>query len=192
MPSAFDVAAFIERELGPQPRTKLQKLAYYAQAWSLVWDGRPLFPQVIKAWTLGPVSPELWHGYPGRNQGNPGALTPEDAATVRAVLDAYGHLTADELIKLSHSEVPWRAARQGLAPHERGAVAISHEAMRAYYAQAVEPGRKQVPDAVRSGVRFLLSIPEDELESLTADSDVPLDAALDWIERGGDPPWDES
>lgn len=28
---------------------------YYAQAWSLVWDEKPLFPERIEAWVNGPV-----------------------------------------------------------------------------------------------------------------------------------------
>ncbi len=39
---------------------KLQKLVYYCQAWSLVWDDNILFPEEIQAWTDGPVCPALY------------------------------------------------------------------------------------------------------------------------------------
>ena len=29
---------------------KLQKLVYYSQAWSLIWDEKPLFEEEIEAW----------------------------------------------------------------------------------------------------------------------------------------------
>ena len=44
---------------------KLQKLIYYSQAWSLVWDDEPLFPERIEAWINGPVVPELYERHKG-------------------------------------------------------------------------------------------------------------------------------
>ena len=35
----FDVAAYILEKIGSMTTMKLQKLVYYSQAWSLVWDG---------------------------------------------------------------------------------------------------------------------------------------------------------
>jgi len=42
------------------PTMKLHKLVCYAQAWSLVWDERPLFEDPIEAWANGPVAPALY------------------------------------------------------------------------------------------------------------------------------------
>src|SRR5689334_14747494 len=39
---------------------KLQKLCYYAQAWSLALDGKPLFGERIEAWAHGPAIPALY------------------------------------------------------------------------------------------------------------------------------------
>ena len=44
MASVHDVAAFILADLGWVGAMKLQKLVYYAQAWSLVWDEQPHIP----------------------------------------------------------------------------------------------------------------------------------------------------
>ena len=61
--TVFDVAAYI---LANQPKSrpitawKLQKLVYYCQAWSLVWDEQPLFKEKILAWANGPVVKELY------------------------------------------------------------------------------------------------------------------------------------
>jgi uncharacterized phage-associated protein len=44
---------------------KLHKLLYYAQAWHLVWEGEPLFPEQIEAWAGGPVIPELYKFHKG-------------------------------------------------------------------------------------------------------------------------------
>ena len=43
MASVFDVAKYILHKLGTVTTWKLQKLVYYCQAWSLVWDDEPLF-----------------------------------------------------------------------------------------------------------------------------------------------------
>lgn len=44
MTSIFDVAAYVLDKLGVMTTMKLEKLCYYSQAWSLVWDERRLFP----------------------------------------------------------------------------------------------------------------------------------------------------
>lgn len=50
MATVFDVAAYILEKKGEMTAWKLQKLVYYSQAWSLVWDQRPLFAERIEAW----------------------------------------------------------------------------------------------------------------------------------------------
>ena len=60
MVSAHDVAAYILEEHGPLSAMKLQKLVYYSQAWSLVWDDRQLFREAVEAWANGPVVRELY------------------------------------------------------------------------------------------------------------------------------------
>jgi uncharacterized phage-associated protein len=58
--SVLDIAEFILLKLGPMPSMKLQKLVYYCQAWSLVWDDRALFKEKIRAKNNGPVCPILY------------------------------------------------------------------------------------------------------------------------------------
>ena len=43
MADVFDVAAYILKKKKALTSMKLQKLVFYAQAWSLVWDEKPLF-----------------------------------------------------------------------------------------------------------------------------------------------------
>ena len=45
MASVSDVAAYILQQQGAMTTWKLQKLIYYSQAWSLVWDDDALFPE---------------------------------------------------------------------------------------------------------------------------------------------------
>nr|WP_296476513.1 type II toxin-antitoxin system antitoxin SocA domain-containing protein [uncultured Acetatifactor sp.] len=39
---------------------KLQKLCYYARAWTLVWDDAPLFEEDFQAWANGLVCPNCF------------------------------------------------------------------------------------------------------------------------------------
>ncbi len=138
MVSAHDAAAYILQKLGPMTAMKLQKLVYYCQAWSLVWDEKPLFRQSIEAWANGPVVPELYESHRGKFKicewkGHPGALSKPQRDTAKAVLNFYGHRTSQWLSDLTHQESPWREARAGLPPGVRGCAEITHAAMAEYY-----------------------------------------------------------
>jgi uncharacterized phage-associated protein len=65
MADVFDVAGYILQQKGQVTTWKLQKLVYYSQAWSLVWDERPLFQERIEAWANGPVCPDLYQVHRG-------------------------------------------------------------------------------------------------------------------------------
>lgn len=65
MANVFDVAKYILHKKGPMTTMKLQKLVYYCQAWSLVWDGKPIFEEKIQAWASGPVVRELYNEHRG-------------------------------------------------------------------------------------------------------------------------------
>lgn len=61
-----NVARYIlERKGGHMSTMKLQKLVYYTQAWSLVWDEKPLFDSRIEAWANGPIIPDLYDQHRG-------------------------------------------------------------------------------------------------------------------------------
>lgn len=138
MAHVSDVAAYILEQHGPVTAWKLQKLVYYSQAWSLVWDERPIFDQPIEAWANGPVCPDLYQLHRGQFQvteipGNSGALDEDAKETVDAVLKYYGGKSAQWLRDLTHVEAPWRDARGDLPPGANSNVVIEHDAIAAYY-----------------------------------------------------------
>jgi len=139
MASVFDVAAYILKHAGSMTAMKLEKLVYYSQAWSLVWDEAPIFEDRIEAWANGPVAPVLYDWHRGLYQliscsrGNPDALTGSQQETVDAIIDSYADKSSQWLSDLTHSEDPWRDARAGLAPGQRGNREISHSSMAEYY-----------------------------------------------------------
>lgn len=139
MANVFDVSAYILKKQGPVTAMKLQKLAYYAQAWSLVWDEEPLFDEKIEAWANGPVCPDLYTAHRGEftitqeRKGNAAALSKAACETIDAVLRTYGDKSAPWLSDLTHKEAPWSDARKGLPDGMRSNVEITHAAMAEYY-----------------------------------------------------------
>lgn len=137
--SVFDVAAYILGKLGTITTIKLQKLVYYCQAWSLVWDEESLFDEKIEAWVNGPVVRDLYAFHRGMFQissipiGIPGHLSKKQKETIDAVIDFYGKKSGQELVEISHLEKPWIEARKGLNWDERGENVISNESMADYY-----------------------------------------------------------
>ncbi|HZL26606.1 MAG TPA: type II toxin-antitoxin system antitoxin SocA domain-containing protein [Acidobacteriaceae bacterium] len=130
---------YLSEEYWPLSAMKLQKLVYYAQAWSLVWEDRPLFRARIEAWANGPVTPELCRHHRGTFQvaawplGNPGNLAKEERTTVDAIVKFYGDRSPQWLSDLTHMETPWIEARRGLGPSEAGTNEITLASMAEYY-----------------------------------------------------------
>lgn len=115
MPSALDVAQFILEQRGPMTTMKLQKLVYYSQVWSVVWDDDALFPEPIEAWRNGPVVRDLWEATRGQFRvskvaGNASNVGPQHHETMKRVLDFYGPRDAQWLSDLTHMEAPWKEA----------------------------------------------------------------------------------
>ncbi len=139
MASALDVAQYILDQQGPMTTMKMQKLVYYCQAWSLVWDGKPIFSEDIQAWASGPVVRELYQAHKGaflidRLQGaNVENLSTEARETTDAVLRAYGDKSPQWLIDLTHKETPWNEARQGLPDGQNSENEITLASMSKYY-----------------------------------------------------------
>lgn len=140
MSNVFDVAKYILEQNGEMSTMKLQKLCYYAQAWSLVWDDKPLFDEDFQAWANGPVCPELFRKTKGRfsvtandEDGGDNDLTDNQKETIDVVLNYYGNHDAQWLSQLTHLEEPWNDARIGIPPGIGCSNIITKESMAMYY-----------------------------------------------------------
>jgi len=118
--SVFDVVKYILKKRGSVTAMKLQKLVYYCQAWSLVWDEKPLFKEKIEAWANGPVVRELFSAYKGEykvsscSKGKISNLESFQKETIDSVLKYYGDKSPQWLSDLTHMEKPWKKARRGI------------------------------------------------------------------------------
>lgn len=132
--------ARVDREAGDSiTHLKLQKLVYYAQAWSMVLLGSPLFEEDFQAWAHGPVLRSLFDRFNGsgwdsldRPDKTP-KVDVETGALLEEVFRVYGQYEAKVLERLTHSEAPWIEARGGCSPEERCTTAIPKETMWAFY-----------------------------------------------------------
>ena len=139
--TAFDVANISLKNKGVMSAMKLQKLVYYSQAWSLVWDDTPLFNNKIEAWANGPVIPDLYHKHKGQyhvttadfSSYATNGLTASQKESIDVVLDAYGKKSAQWLSDQTHTEAPWLKARKSLSDADRGDQEITLESMAEYY-----------------------------------------------------------
>ena len=128
--------------------SKLQKLVYYAYAWSIALLNEDvddlsfrLFDSRFEAWIHGPTVPELYYkykNYEGYNIPQNDSFNPDIFSTeVRDILDqvwiVYGKYTHIQLELMVHQEDPWLNARGKLAPWQASVSPISDYDIFVYY-----------------------------------------------------------
>lgn len=149
--SALAVAEYFLNKANSEKKSitnkKLQKLVYYAQAWSLVLTGKRLFSDKIEAWVHGPAVKSLYVVY--KKFGFSAINKVADAEVIKTIpkkskdmLDniwsVYGKFDANYLEMLTHSETPWRDARMGLSGAENSDREISLDSMKVFYSEKLK------------------------------------------------------
>jgi uncharacterized phage-associated protein len=139
-PSAtiFDLAAAILAETGEIATMRLHKLAFYAQAWHMVWDEELLVHADFFAWGSGPVNPELHASHRGvflisEVPGDPSVFTEDQLESIHEVVRCYGGLRAFVLSGIVKNEAPWQDAWAGTESGKKGRL-IEGKAMLEFYA----------------------------------------------------------
>ena len=142
----FDAAIwFVEQNGGYITSKKMQKLCYYAQAWSYVILERALFNGEFQAWVHGPVNKELWDAFKDisyrqitvsdfkERMINTTSFDDTEVSLLERVWETYGEFEGYQLEALTHEETPWKEQRTGLAPDQPGYNVISPASMHDYY-----------------------------------------------------------
>lgn len=184
--SVHDVAAYVLAQLGQMGTMKLQKLIYYCQAWSVVWDERPLFDETIEAWEHGPVVRELYAQH--RRQpfvaslpkGDATTLDADQRATIDAVLRVYGHRTDWWLRRLTHAERPWVDADHNQI--------ISVDELATYYSR-LRTSHREIPVEVVRGFDAIATLPDEALAGVVADDATEIEGLEEWLATGAGDPW---
>ena len=143
MANIFNVARYILQKQGNMSTWKLQKLCYYAQAWSLAWTEQPLFEEDFQAWANGPVAPVLFAQHRGKfsvsesdfpsNLESLPNLTEDEKDTINKVLEFYGKFEPYELREQTHSEQPWKIAIGDTPDGASSSNLISKDSMGDFY-----------------------------------------------------------
>ncbi|WEV67364.1 DUF4065 domain-containing protein [Bifidobacterium sp. ESL0769] len=142
MADIVDVAKHILERCGRETTMKLQKLAFYSQAYSLASSGKPLFESDFEAWANGPAAPDLFRQHRGYFSitakdfpGNSGNLTATERRQTGFIIAQFDRMSGNELSRKTHSEAPWKTARGGLPPTARSKTIISKDSIRTFYSQ---------------------------------------------------------
>jgi uncharacterized phage-associated protein len=165
---ANDIASWFVRysadELGaPVDPMSLEKLIYYAQAFHLVLEGEPLFPDEIQAWKWGPVIPGVYKQYASYGadpiilplDGDAAALGKGTEKFLTEIVEFFCRHTAANLSRATHSEQPWIDA---IGSSDN---AVSQSSLRQFYGSLIEDG-----ECALSRLELLDSIPEPRWSSL--------------------------
>lgn len=104
---------------------KLQELVYYTQGWSNALLKKPIIDTDFQAWANGAVSIDLlreYHSY-GETQipQNKNYVNQINDDSIEDLLESvwitYGDKNANELVALTHRELPWMIARCNGKPY---------------------------------------------------------------------------
>lgn len=142
---------FLYKGEGKISPNKLQKLVYYAYAWTLtllndsqdVLKNRLFDDARFEAWVHGPVIHELYneyakYGFSDISEYRDKPIFTEDAEDIlNQVWDVYGGYSADQLESMTRQELPWKNARKGLSPLDSSSNLISDEDIYICYIQRV-------------------------------------------------------
>ncbi|SDW87815.1 Panacea domain-containing protein [Thiocapsa roseopersicina] len=143
---AIDIAFWfinsIDRESGDSiSPLKLQKLLYFAEAWTLVLLNRELLQENFEAWAHGPVVRSVYHEFkayswasiPPQERESETEIDPDTENVLRQVLDVYGEFSAKTLENMTHADAPWIEARGSLSPEARCTNRINKARMKEHF-----------------------------------------------------------
>lgn len=104
---------------------KVMKLLYYVQGVYLVLYNKRAFDEDIYAWRYGPVIKSVHYEYKGKRSIIPDHFTEEErsdynqiqddsslAPVLESVKEAYGDMSAMELVNQTHAERPWKETKR--------------------------------------------------------------------------------
>lgn len=130
---------------------KLQKLAYYTQAWRLALRNESLFKGGFQAWIHGPVNRELYDRFSKthmmydlvkasdiRPEFDLEKMPRDVREHIDEVLEAYARFSGPQLESMTHDEEPWVQARGGRKPSERCETEIDEALMASFYKKMLE------------------------------------------------------
>ncbi len=137
--SAIDLSkTILSRQPSPIGMTKLQKLLYFSQGWSLALTGDRLHSSETEAWTNGPVVRRVYSLIDVNSREHYVDRLPHDSAAhglLSLVQAEYGGMSGKELSALTHAGGPWNQARAGLPDDAPSRAFINTDSMASYFSE---------------------------------------------------------
>ena len=185
-------------EKAPLTVLRLQKLLYYAQAWSSIVRESELFSDELQAWRHGPVVPavhrtladgEEVHSIRADALAIVPDLSAEEAEFVRRVWEAYGQYSALQLSTMTCAEMPWRKAWGDRPKDGCGDDAIALVDLEEFFGTQAMPAslaeyRHELRKREKEAERELAELPPLEIDQLTAGASSFTPAARRVLDRG--------
>lgn len=111
---------------------KMHKLMYFAQRESLMDTDSLLFDEVFYGWKFGPVLMSVREEYRNAKPYNDVVQAVDEftRSLLEKVMARYAERSSWSLSRLSHDEVSWKHAREGLNPEDNGSVPLTEKMMR--------------------------------------------------------------
>jgi uncharacterized phage-associated protein len=101
---------------------QIQKLVYYAYSWYMVvHKGKKIFDEQPEAWIHGPVFRSLFNSMKSKSfldLSEVKNICESNTEFLNTIYSVYGKYSGNTLERMTHSELPWKEARKGLAPYE--------------------------------------------------------------------------
>lgn len=177
MLSALDIANFfvdisVKGKENDITNLKLNKLVYYAQAWSFVKLGHGIFNEKVEAWDNGPVVPSVYHAFKkyGKNiiqntekTYKPEIFTAEEIDFLLEIDENYSKYSASELVRQTHKiGSPWQSV---YIPDVKN-IEIPPEKMKEYYSdktlQSIKIDTSSIPEIGKRGKDGVIVLPAEE------------------------------
>jgi uncharacterized phage-associated protein len=142
----------------PMSQKRVQKLSYYAQAYSLAILDSDIVDKIeFEAWIHGPVCrgirrelasfgfDNIYLDFKDKDKDQVDRIkkdirnrfSKEKKEVLEMVWNAYRKFSANELESLTHNEEPWLEQRKGLNPFENGQGKIKRQSMKKFYGKYV-------------------------------------------------------
>lgn len=124
---------------GSMSNKKLQKICYYMYSWYLAIYERKVADVQFEAWVHGPVSREIynmykkygWENIPSYQDFLP--VNEELIDFAKGIWKVYGKYSADQLESFTHTELPWKNAREGYNTFESSEVLLNDKDIYDYF-----------------------------------------------------------
>lgn len=135
--NATEVGKYFYNKNNDLTEIQIQKLTYYAYAWSLALNDKRLFEESPQAWIHGPVFRTLYDSMKELSFYEINEYStiniPENKRFLDMIYRLYGKYTGIQLENMTHMETPWKNARIGLKPNERSTKELSDKDISEYY-----------------------------------------------------------